>query len=175
MPTLRKILAKDMEPLIRSCYAEDGPLLAQFHQGAGNGLDACVADTLQAIGPDTSFFRLENEVGAFVGFFGFLESGNVQVLQGFHLRNSFRTIEYKQAFWALMDETFNNEFYTSISANNIRARGFLLKNNFTIVNNLETHGRNFLILKKYKNFPFDLPIDYGYVNNQLPYFLPFNL
>lgn len=147
MPTLRKILVKDIEPLIRSCYAEDQPLLVQFHQGAGNGLDACVADTIAAMDGGTLFFRIENEAGAFVGFFGFVESPDVQFLQGFHLRNSFRTTEYKQAFWALMDETFNNEFYTSISANNIRALGFLLKNNFTIVNELQAHGRNFLILK----------------------------
>jgi hypothetical protein len=136
-----------MEPIIRSCYAEDLPLLAQFHQGAGNGLDACVADTLAAMDSGTSFFRLENESGAMVGFFGFVASENVQVLQGFHLRNSYRTTDYKTVFWALMNETFNNGFYTSISANNIRALGFLLKNNFTIVNNLEVHGRAFILLK----------------------------
>ena len=148
MPQLRKVLSKDRETLVRSAYAEDLDLLNKYHQSAGQGLDVCVADTLDAIQPTTRFFKIENEFGAYVGFFGFaLPIEDQWVLEGFHLRNQFRTPEYKKAFWDLISDTFNNEFYTSTGANNTRAINHLLNNDFTIINTIDYRGKNFVILK----------------------------
>lgn len=141
---LRKVLTKDHERLIRSAFAEDIPLLTLYNGIIGKGLDEAGRDFLNVIKPDSVFFRIENQYGAFAGFFT-LRPGDNQM--SFHLRNSFRTDEYKIAFWALVNETLNNDLYMSIDGTNLTALPGILKNIFHVKNQLEYHGKNYLLLK----------------------------
>lgn len=149
MVKLRKIRVNDFEPVVRAIYAEETPaFLNQYHQSAGNGLDACVATTVLHIG-NARFFRIENEYGSLVGFFTSQRINDTDIMPGFHVRNGpFRTAEYLEAFWALVTETFNNDFYTSVGAANFPALSHLVRNDFTVVNNLEYDGKDFVILRK---------------------------
>jgi len=146
---LNKVLEQDRELVIRAIYCEDLEFLKRYHQSAGQGLDVAVKDTLQNISPEADFFRVETTEGALVGFFGLdgpVEE-NKYVLQGFHVRIQFRVTEYLAAFWELVRQTIDNEFYTSVSQNNVKAAVHLLKNGFTIVGSPEYEGKNYYIFK----------------------------
>lgn len=147
MITLRKVRVDDIEPIVRAIYAEETEaFLNQYHQQGGNGLDACVFKTVENIGIDR-FFKIENEHCALVGFFTTGSENGIDAMASFHVRQIFRSSEYLQAFWNLIQETFNNTFFTSVGAANMPALAHLLKNDFTIVNKQEYEGKNFLILK----------------------------
>lgn len=151
MATLFKILESDRERIIRACYAEDPDLINLYHQGAGNGLDSCVQITLDNTDTSSNFYKVETDTGALMGYFAqALPVGDIWVLNGFTVRQHFRTPEYLEAFWELVRSTFENEFYTSVSENNLRGLNHLLKNNFIIVNKTVAYGKIFIILKTAK-------------------------
>lgn len=151
MTTLRKIRVNNCASVVRAIYAEETPeFLNQYHQQAGNGLDACVDTTVNNIG-DSRFFKIENEHGALVGFFAVDHINQTDVMPSFHVRKIFRSAEYLQLFWQLISDTFNNDFFTSVGVANYPALAHLLKNDFVVVNNLQYDGKDFVILKKYNN------------------------
>lgn len=148
MIQLNKIRVSDCASIVRAIYAEEtNAFLNQYHQEAGNGLDICVATTVANIG-SSRFFRVENEHGALVGFFVTDNKNGTDVMPSFHVRATYRTSEYLKAFWQLVTDTFNNDFYTSVGVNNYAALQHLIKNDFIVLNKLETNGTNFIILKK---------------------------
>jgi hypothetical protein len=145
--TLRKIRVGNFEPVVRAIYAEETPaFLNQYHQSAGQGLDVCVTTTVTNIGT-SRFFKIENQSGALVGFFTADTIDGKQVMPSFHIRATFRTPEYLAAFWDLVRDTFDNDFYTSVSAANFPALSHLVKNDFKVVNNLEYNGTNWVVLR----------------------------
>ena len=149
MIALRKIRVNDYAPIVRAIYAEETPeFLNQYHQQAGNGLDACVDNTVTTIST-SRFFKVEDESGALVGLFATENINGTDVMPSFHVRKIYRTSEYLQAFWQLVTETFNNSFLTSVGAINYPALTHLLKNDFEVVNQLQYDGKNWMILKKY--------------------------
>lgn len=148
MVNLHKIRVNDIEPIVRAVYAEEtNEFLFKLHH-EGNGLDACVAKTVENVS-DSRFFRIENEFGALVGFFSVADDGNGnQFMPTFHVRpGPFRTPEYLAAFWQLVKTTFNNQLYTSVGVDNYKALNHLLKNDFEVVNNIEYEGKDFKILR----------------------------
>ncbi len=149
--TLHKVLVppEDHWRLLRMMYAEDMALLQTFHQNAGQGLDACVNTTLEAITPGSKFFKVEMPDGTLVGYFVVAEPvEGTDIMEGFFIRVQFRKQIYKDAFIALINETFSNNFFTSTGANNYRAIKFLLKYNFKIANpNFELNGKSLVILE----------------------------
>lgn len=143
--TLRKILTSNIENLVRSAFSEDLDLLRTFNGNVSVALDIAAADLLSSIQPGDMFFTIENQHAAYVGFFTF---GSAQATMSFHLRNSFRTSDYIQAFWNLVNETLNNKFYTSIGSTNLISLPGILISTFTIKNQSEYHGKNFVLLKE---------------------------
>lgn len=149
MITLRKIRVNHIEPIVRAIYAEETPeFLGQYHQQAGNGLDACVQTTVDNIG-NSLFFKVENDAGALVGFFTSDSLNGQDVMPSFHVRKIFRSTEYLQSYWKLIRDTFNNSFFTSVGVANYPALQHLLKNDFEVVNQLQSDGKDFVILKTY--------------------------
>lgn len=149
--TLHKVLVppEDHWRLLRIMYAEDLALLQTFHQNAGQGLDACVKTTFEAITPGSKFFKVEMPDGTLVGYFVVAEPvEGSDVMEGFFIRVQFRAKIYQDAFMQLINETFANNFFTSTGANNYRAIKFLLKYNFEIFNpNFVLDGKNLVILE----------------------------
>jgi hypothetical protein len=148
---LHKVLVprEDHRLLLRAMYSEDLPLLQYFHQNAGQGLDSCVNETFNQITPNSKFFKIEMPDGTLVGYFVVAEpQEGTDVMEGFFLRKDFRTQEIKDAFIALINSTFSNNFFTSTGANNYRAIQFLLKYNFQIVNpSFDFNNKSFVILE----------------------------
>jgi hypothetical protein len=147
MTVLHKVRVGDFAGVVRAVYAdEDFSFLDQYGTDS-NGLDLCVQKAIENIG-NAIFFKVENEFGALVGFFT-VDLQNLDVIPNLHVRNykAFRTDEYLAAFWALINETYNNSFFTSIGAANFPPGYSGLKNSFTINNNHQTDAVNFLILK----------------------------
>lgn len=149
MPDLSKVRVGDFAPIVRAIYAEEtDAFLNQYHQQAGNGLDACVNTTVANIG-ESRFFKVENEFGALVGFFTTAYVNENYVMPSFHVRATFRTPEYLAAFWGLVRDTFDNNFLTSVGVQNYKALNHLLKNSFEIVNDFVYEGKDFVILINY--------------------------
>lgn len=149
--TLHKVLipSEDRYRLLRAMYAEDLPLLQTYHQNAGQGLDACVQATLDQTSPDSKFYKVEMPDGTLMGYFVVaMPLEGADVMEGFFIRPTFRKQIYQDAFINLINETFNNDFFTSTGATNYRAIKFLLKYNYQIFNpNFELNGKNLVILK----------------------------
>ncbi len=146
MKVLSKILVQDYETLIRAAFAEDIAYLNMFSSNHAIGLDLATNDMMSAINEGDLFFRIENYAGAYVGFFTFPVLFSTM---SFHIRKGpFRTAEYFTAFWQLVNETFNNNLFTSIGANNLTKIPGILTSTFTIKNNLEYHGKKFILLKQ---------------------------
>lgn len=149
--TLHKVLVpkEDHYRLLRAMYAEDLKLIQTYHQNAGQGLDACVQATLDQTGGDSQFFKVEMPDGTLMGYFVVAAPvEDTEVMEGFFIRPTFRQPIYKDAFIALINETFANDFFTSTGANNYRAIKFLLKYNYQIFNpDFELNGKNLVILK----------------------------
>lgn len=141
---LRKFLTQDIEPIIRSAFAEDDDLLRTYNPAINKGLDLATNDFLSVMFPTDVFFRLENQYGAFAGF---VTMSKTPEEMSFHLRNSFRTPEYTAAFWNLINETLNNNFFTSTGSSNLTSIPEILKTTFKIKNQQEYHAKNFILLK----------------------------
>lgn len=142
---LRKILTKNIEPVIRSAFAEDLDFLRTYNSNEAIGLDLATEDYLSTILPDDYFFRIENQYSAFVGFFTF--GPDAEAISFFIRKPPFRTTPYLQAFWSLVNDTFNNNLFCSISAPNLTMLPNLLQQTFLIKNQLENRGKNFILLK----------------------------
>jgi hypothetical protein len=148
MATLRKIRVNSMEPVLRAVFGEEpATYLAQFEQG-GNGLDNCVTAVMANMNAGARFYRLENEFGALVGFMVLGRKDDKDMILNFHLRRIFRGTEYLQAFWELIAETYNNSFFTSVGAAQY-ADQTKVKKDFKVVNQLQSTGKDFEIIKEY--------------------------
>lgn len=145
MIILRKILIQDYDSLIRSAFAEDLDLLTLYAGNPASALDVAFKDFKEAIDtPNSVFFSIENQYAVFAGFFAL---NMPATMMNFHLRKTFRTDTYKTAFWNLVNETLNNELYTSIGSSNLTSLLGILSNTFVVKNQLEYHGKNFVLLK----------------------------
>lgn len=148
---LNKIWTKNYEPVVRAIYGDDIEFLNKYHQSAGQGLDIAVADTMANITKTSRFFKVETTLGALVGFFVMADPiDDKLVLEGFHIVKVFRTPKYLEAYWELVRQSFDSDFYTSVSENNIKAAAHLLKNSFQIVGPTEYNGKKFVIFKTVK-------------------------
>lgn len=142
MVVLRNILISDYEPLIRAAYAEDLIYLERFN----GSLDAATNDILTDILPGDVFFKIENQYGAYIGFLTFTPNGNGI---SFHIRKGpFRDVTYLNAFWNLVTVIFNNNLLTSVGPANLSELPDYLESKFTIKNQLQFHGKNFLLLEQ---------------------------
>ena len=143
------VLKPEYRNLLRAMYSEDPLLISSYHQNAGQGLDACVSETLNQISADSKFYKIELEDGTLFGYFVIAAPiEDTKIMEGFFIRKNYRSKPYQDAFIDLINSTFANDFYTSTGANNYRAISFLLKYNFQIENpNFEINGKSFVILK----------------------------
>lgn len=146
MKIIRKVLTNNIEPMIRAAIAEDIDFLKTYDGNLSTAFDLATKDFLSVIQPGDFFFKLENIHGAYIGFLTF----SVPVLSiTFYIRRlPFRSAEYLQAFWKLIDVTLNNNLFFSIGPENLNNLPDLLVNNFTVKNNGEYYGKNYIILKQ---------------------------
>lgn len=144
--TLRKTLTQNFEPIIRSVFAEDNDFLLTYNSNIPTGLNLAAEDYMGAIKPGDLFFKIENQYSALVGFFTF---GLPMNTMSFYIRKMpYRSAGYIEAFWQLVNETFNNQFFTSLGSGNLTSIPEILVNTFEIINAGEYHAKNFVLLKR---------------------------
>lgn len=125
---------KDYEPIIRDAYASDKSLVEKWHIVSGQGLDACVDDTMEALENETFedfiFYVVEDSSG-FLGYFG-VECGGAYLTTIF-ISPSKRS--QKLEFWKAITPFLNNEFQAAIYSKNLPCIAFYeqvgkIQNNF---------------------------------------------
>lgn len=128
---LRKEEVEQYEELIGECFSEDEELIEEWHVAAGEGLDACVEDTIETLRTQAhSSFRFFEvlEEDKRIGFFGTEHLHALGFLTTFFIRPKYRKKKYILAYWDLISRYFDcKEFTTAIWAQNARAYDHLLR------------------------------------------------
>lgn len=146
--TLHKVQDSDIQRIIRFCYAEDPELISAYKIGNGNDLDSCVSTALALITQGSSFFKVETNTGAIVGYFTQAPIVNANwTLQGFIIRQAFRE-QYTSSFFDLISSSFQYQLPFSVDQSNFIDQSNL-KNNYTITNQTFFSNKNYLLLKTY--------------------------
>jgi GNAT superfamily N-acetyltransferase len=140
----------DYESAVAKAWASDPSLIEKYHVKAGQGLKACIDDTLQALEKCNALrFYDVYEHEDLAGFFAteYFKYGNF--ITTFFLYPEFRSLKNKKEFISLMLEFFGKErsLYTAVYSHNKRAVDFLEENGFEIIEIGLDKDKEFYIFK----------------------------
>jgi GNAT superfamily N-acetyltransferase len=147
---MRIMQCMDYEVAVAKAWASDPSLIEKYHVRAGQGLEACVMDTLEALNKCQGLrFYDVYEHEDLAGFFAteYFRYGNF--LTTFFLYPQFRSLKNKKDFISLILEFFGKErdLYTAVYSNNKRAVDFLEENGFYIIEIGIDKDKEFYIFK----------------------------
>lgn len=124
---MNAIETKDIRPILEECFALDEPFINQWHIAAGNGLKACIDQTVSDLSSADATFRFykveDNE--RLVGFFGI---EGINYLTTIFINPEHRTKDKVLNVWNLIRSHFPKEFYTAVYGKNTPAINFYSKN-----------------------------------------------
>lgn len=125
-------------PVIKECFATDSELLDKWHIEAPASLDRCVRRTFNDLknAPTIKMFVIKcatEDVSEVVGFFGHEKAMGANWMTSFFIKPKYRDKETFSFFWNCVYDITGNEFFTAIYETNKRAKKFLEKNGFRLV------------------------------------------
>ena len=134
--------------LVRQYFETDPDVVNKFGHPhmIGKPIDECVNDFMEYFNDWKATDRLyiiENDKKA-IGIMGTKDMDECDYMNPFFLLPEFRTPENKKLFISLIDKIHNRDYFTGIFPNNTRAKSFLEKNGFILMDSKSNH----LILKK---------------------------
>lgn len=129
-------LCEDFGRAVRLAWEADSPLIEKYHIRAGEGIEACVKDTVDTLKncEDLKFYDVyfENELFGFFATEKFKFGGFITT---FFIYPNFRSKKNKKDFVSLMIKHFDKEtdIYSSVFGHNIRAVRFLEEHGFQVI------------------------------------------
>ena len=147
---MRMMECMDYEGAVARAWASDPSLVEKYHVKAGQGLEACVKDTLEVLGKCHALrFYDVYDHEYLAGFFAteYFRYGNF--LTTFFLYPNFRSLKNKKDFISLILEFFGKErdLYTAVYSHNKRAVDFLEDSGFVIIEIGLDKDKEFYIFK----------------------------
>lgn len=147
---MKIIECSDYKKAVAKAWESDPSLIEKYHIKAGQGLQVCIDDTLEALSKcsDLKFYDVHDNK-ELVGFFAaeYFRYGNF--ITTFFLYPEFRSLKNKKEFISLMLEFFGKEkdLYTAVYSHNHRAVDFLEDNGFVVIEIGMDKGKEFCIFK----------------------------
>lgn len=121
-------------PIIEECFATDDELLYKWHIEAPADLDTCVRRTFNDLknAPTIQMYAIK-ENGEIIGFFGTEKAGGSNWLTSFFIKPKYRDKDVFDYFWNTVKDITGNKYFTAIYEKNERAKKWLEKNGFNLI------------------------------------------